>query len=229
MESDTDHIAIYNMNHTLFKNILIPINNVGFTYYQVQYVSEELFNTNAADVEYTFIYADFSSVIHFRIIDESGNILFARDTFAFGGIQGDGFAQFNIAYTTNGVKMLLRKYSGSSEVYSLPGILSCNECSSGVISGIAPTNSNGTIQQAMPLPYPNPTNSTTTINYQLPASATTGEMVFYDLTGREVKRVTVTRAFTSVLITAADLAAGTYYYELQTNVGVVPGNKIIVQ
>jgi hypothetical protein len=224
MELDTSQIILYNLNHTVFKTIIIPpqpnLNPVAFS---ASFVSEELFNTNPGDVEFILTYNTQTGIKKVRIYDENGNTLFSKDSAHFQPNNLNG----GIVYTSAGVKMILNNQLGTdASVYSLPGILPCNTCTSGVVSGLS-QQSNYNQQQLVP-PFPNPTNTTTTITYRLPEGSATGEMVFYDLMGREIKRVIVTSAFSTVLITTDDLAAGTYYYELQTSIGVIPGNKIVV-
>ncbi len=64
--------------------------------------------------------------------------------------------------------------------------------------------------------YPNPNNGSTKIDYILPNGVNEGEVVFYNLMGNEVKRFKVDRTFNTLLISTKDIAAGTYYYQLQT-------------
>jgi hypothetical protein len=48
------------------------------------------------------------------------------------------------------------------------------------------------------------------------------------LQGAEVKRFKVDRTFSNLLISTADIAARTYYYQLQTNRENSGGEKMIV-
>ena len=76
--------------------------------------------------------------------------------------------------------------------------------------------------------YPNPAVNSTRVNYELPKGANEGEIIFYNLQGNEVKRFKVDRTFESLLISTSDLAAGTYYYRLQTAAQSSEGKKMIV-
>jgi hypothetical protein len=66
------------------------------------------------------------------------------------------------------------------------------------------------------------------VQYTLPQGITTAELVFYSIQGVEVKRFQVTNAFNDVLISTADLEAGTYYYQIQAANGYSAGKKMIV-
>ncbi|MGZ4117244.1 MAG: hypothetical protein ACXVPY_07165, partial [Bacteroidia bacterium] len=64
--------------------------------------------------------------------------------------------------------------------------------------------------------------------YTLPDGTTEGEIIFYDIIGNEIKRFKVDRTFTSLLISTADIAAGTYYYQLQTVGNASTAKKMVV-
>lgn len=75
---------------------------------------------------------------------------------------------------------------------------------------------------------PNPTEGNTRVNYTLPEGANTGEIVFCNQQGEEVKRFKVDRTFDHLLISTADLPAGSYFYQLQCGGTTIGGKKVIV-
>lgn len=77
-------------------------------------------------------------------------------------------------------------------------------------------------------PYPNPTMSYTRIDYTLPEDVISGEMVFYDIRGSEIKRFKVDHGFTNLQLNTSDLKAGTYYYNLQISGKASEGKKLVV-
>ncbi len=112
--------------------------------------------------------------------------------------------------------------TGRSRLLDLPGILTVD---------IKNANNNLIVSQTQSIisnPYPNPTNNTTTIDYTLPAGSNEGEIVFYNLQGAEVKRFKVDKTFSTLLVSTADIAAGTYLYQLQTSVVSTEGKKMVV-
>lgn len=231
VQSDTDQIVIYNLNHTVFRTIPVPQQtNVNMNTFQIRWVSEELFNLNSNDVEFVMSYTSASGgVSHVKVYDESGNILFSRDSFFLSQTLGSGYSERAITYTSSGAKMLLTAQYGLQDVvvYSLPGTIPCHECNGGVISGLN-NNSSGETERSTDLPYPNPSNSQTTLPYSLPAHINTGELIVYDLNGREVKRFRITNAFSSVVLSSEELAPGTYTYSILTSTGILPGNRFII-
>ena len=126
--------------------------------------------------------------------------------------------------------MILSHYAGtdsSAFVYSLPGILPCCECSDGAFSGLMQNQGNIGNENRLSNPYPNPTTNSTKIDYTLPDSVNEGVIVFYNLQGMEVKRFKVDKTFSTLLVSTADIAAGTYLYQLQTSAVSTEGKKLI--
>lgn len=231
-------ITVYNLNHSLYKTINIPTQPTPNNSWSVKYLSDELFNVDSTDIEYMTIGSYIGSmmyVYYIRIYDETGTVLFSKDSVGLGNYTcTTGLSLPAIFNSSSGVKMILYRsvdnpyYSPDNNafVYSLPGVLPCNDCNNGTMNGIIlqETNNNMNISN----PYPNPTNHTTKINYQLPDGVNNGEIVFYDLTGKEVTRFKVDRTFNYIQLTTDDLTSGTYYYQLQTHGQNSSGKKMVV-
>lgn len=223
--NDKANITLYNLNHTLFRNITIPTLPINaYSSVNIYYLSEELFNTNPADIEYFLMYNDSNGISHSKVINEFGSILLTQDSTSMMLSAQYGNEEF-ICYTPSGVKMIIGQRIGAS-VYSLPGTLPCHDCTNGITTSIM-VNNNGTNTGEISN-YPNPTAEQTTIEYTLPHGSLTADLVFYTIAGKEVKRFTVTNAFHNIIITTADLEAGTYYYQLQTADGFKVGKKMVV-
>jgi hypothetical protein len=77
-------------------------------------------------------------------------------------------------------------------------------------------------------PYTNQKDGSTKIDYTLPPGENEGEIVFYNLQGSEVKRFKAGRTFNTLLISTKDIAAGTYFYQLQTAGESSGGKKMVV-
>jgi len=74
--------------------------------------------------------------------------------------------------------------------------------------------------------YPNPANGNIVIDYPPQLSGAT--LVFYNTLGKEVKRIKVSAASTSLRLNTTDLEPGVYYYTLQSGGAVVEGKKMVV-
>jgi len=76
--------------------------------------------------------------------------------------------------------------------------------------------------------FPNPMISEATIKVDLPPGVNNGVIVFYNLQGNEIKRFTIDRTFSKLLISTTDIASGIYYYQLQTTSQNCVCKKLIV-
>ncbi len=215
-----DNISIYDMNHSLLKVIdcsALPHDNVG-NLRHVMYLSETLFDT---DPGMEFMYVVVNGGHYTGIYNEDGSLIFSdsANPAIYFNIH---LQQYPIYNTSQGTKMILsyENVAQEAKVYSLPGTLSM---------GIQEGNSQliqaqGNISNA----YPNPTNSTTRIDYTFLNGVNQGEIVFYDLQGKEIKRYKVDKTFDHLLISTADIQAGTYFYQLQTTAAASEGKKMLV-
>src|SRR6185369_1363143 len=101
-------------------------------------------------------------------------------------------------------------------------------CSNGVYTGNIVGSSPNDNRYSLSNPYPNPTSNLTRIDYQLPNGVKQGEIVFFNMSGTEVKRFKVTSTFSFINVSAKDLPSGTYYYALETSSGKSEGKKMVV-
>src|SRR3989339_1669317 len=211
-------ICIYNMNHILLKNIdcssfpLLYGDRIG----EVLYISQHLFNLDSK-IEFLYCYIDINTHIDYTgIYNEEGNLLFSDTGVPLIHVNTPQ-QQLPIYNTSQGTKMILSYRDGHAKVFSLPGTLS---------QSIAETNNYLISQSSLSNPYPNPVSNTTKVDYKLPEGVDVGELVFYDLQGKEIKRYRVDRTFDTLLISTSDIAAGTYFYQLQTAKDKSQGKKM---
>jgi len=207
-------ISIYNMNHTLNKTISLDTFFLGcnYTLIDVLYISEHLFNDDNK-IEFMCVSGN-----NTYIFNEDYDLLFAEPGAPYIRPNCEQ-QQLPIYNTALGTKMILSYTNGQAKVFNLPGTLS---------ESIAESNSVLILQSSVSNPYPNPTTTTTQIDYKLPDGVNEGEIVFYDLAGNEVKRFTVDKTFTTLLVSTTDITAGTYYYQLQTTGQSSDGKKMVV-
>lgn len=223
-------IYLYNLNHSLYTTINIPSQPANFA---VAYITEDLFDTDSTNLEY--LIASVNTQSNFvKIYRQDGTLLFQRDSawMTCSAILTNIDYRSNIVPTDSGTKMFVGIYTpyyNHSEVYSLPGVLPCPSlCGSVAPGGSSPLQIEEAVQKNFNNPYPNPSSSQIRLPYQLPQGETSGEIVFYDLTGSEVKRYKVDTTFSELILTTSDLVAGSYYYQLQTPHSKSEGKKLIV-
>jgi len=216
------YISIYNMNHTLQKTISLANVPVGSSNIigDIVYLSENLFNTDSK-IEFMCT-ADLASTDtpYTNIYNEDGILIFS-DT-CFPAIRLNFLQQqYPIYNTSQGTKMILSYPNGQAKVFSLPGTLSTAIQEA---NGQLMQSQNGNFSNL----YPNPSNGSVTLQYELPKDEQQGELVLYNMQGTEVKRYKVDNTFKDVLIDNTQLPAGTYFYQLQTSKGAVGTKKMVV-
>ena len=229
-EIDSSTIKLYNANHSLYQTISIV--NAPVSPWDVLFISATLFDTDSTTIEYMVDYSDGSMKgSGVNIYRDNGAILFSeQSSSAFFGC----FAMtdpvrplwYPILATNTGTKMVLvagydslTYIPNAFKVYSLPGVYYPNT---------TPNISQIDNQMGLSNPYPNPSIISAQIDYTLPDGVDRGEIVFYDLTGNEVKRFTVDKTFNTLFVSTSDITAGTYYYQLQTTRQSSEGKKMLV-
>jgi hypothetical protein len=219
------NISIYSLNHSLVQTISlagVPLDPPYGTVSDVLYLSEHLFNTDPKkEFMYVHTFTDASGNGNFvtSIYDENGVMLFT-DTAVPNIRMNIPLQQYPIYNSSQGTKMILSLTNGQAHVWGLQGTLTTTiQASSQSLLSASSLISN---------PHPNPTNSSTTIDYKMPNGINEGEIVFYDLKGNEIKRFKVDQTFDSLLISTTDIPAGTYYYQLQTTSNISQGRKLVI-
>jgi hypothetical protein len=215
-------IEIYSMAHALLKTIsltTLPVNISDGDLGDILYISEHLFNLDSC-IEFMYLTDGLSpSQCNLSIYNENGTLIF-NDSAGVPIRNNVPLQQYPIYNTSQGTKMLLSYANGHAKVYSLPGTLSTDISEANNIL----FNNSSFVSN----PYPNPTNNSTQIDYNLPEGINEGEIIFYDLMGNEVKRYKVDGTFNTLIVSTSDIAAGTYYYQLQTTNDGSTGKKLVV-
>jgi hypothetical protein len=225
----SDSLTFYNMNLSLFKDVIIP-GNLPAGAFNVYCISEGLFDTDTLHIDYmiTPVSCCPDSVMIYK---DNGVVVFKEDSADFvqaGGMQGPLF--FPIMVTDSGTYMEITTMNNSSDIatqlYKLPGHVPCVPgCSSNYFASTHPISEN--TNRAMSI-YPNPAVSYTNIYYTLPPGTNEGELVLYDLAGRILKKYTVTSQIDHLRLTTSDISAGTYFYQLSVNGSGIATKKIVV-
>ena len=217
-------IDIYNLNHSLVKSISYAGFPQGNSHQaEILYLSQNLFSTDDKICFIYFIEKGSTPIYYTGIYNEDGTLLFRADSMAPWITVNVLQQQYPIYNTTMGAKMILSdQFDDTARVYSLPGTLT---------AGIQEANNNLIAiqtQSNVSNAYPNPNNGSAKIDYTLPDGVNEGDIVFYNVQGMKVKRFKVDRTFNTLLISTKDIAAGTYYYQLQTAGESSGGRKMVV-
>lgn len=237
-------IVLYNLNHSIYKTINIPLlsryRQFSDSTLSIAYLSENLFNNDnlieyiAFDGQYApFFQLDPQFCGSMRVFNENGQIIFDGDSImpsfkrdaTYYGYESESKGDF-IFNTSNGTKMFLFSYKNntlSQKVYSLPGTLLCETCggSTGIIK-----NNNNIGNNANP--YPNPTNGKIIIPYSFNNGENNGKIIICNLEGKTIKEYNIDNTFDKLILDTEEFSSGIYYYNISTKSGVTSGKKIIV-
>lgn len=220
-------INIYNLNHTLNTNIVVPGTYTAST--SIHYISDNLFDLDPG-IEY--VVNDVGSPTYnyiFRIYDQSGSVLMARDSGAFNNSSVAPNASLNTNHIffdgiNTRMRVLIQNGTSSYEYYTLPGSLPCVECQQGFIMGLSESSDADPKEAQF---YPNPVSGYLKLKYQLPLDAKKAFIKVYDMTGRLVQDMEITDAFDNILL-PEDYNNGLYLYSLVVDGVVIKNEKIIL-
>jgi len=219
-------INIYNLNNSLFKTINIPATT--FSLQSIGYLSENLFDLDA-NMEYIAITSS-SSGNRFYVFDESGTVLFMRDSFSLAGPAHFDNVFSNesaIYFDGTGVKMKLRStYNNKHEVYNLPGTILCLGCSSGIVNSVASGGGSEILIDEASF-YPNPTSDQLKLKYQLPPGWKSAKIKIFDINGKLVEDFNITDFFDFIYL-PTDYNNGMYLYSLIVDDKVIKNEKIVL-
>ena len=226
-DNQKGHFTLYNLDHSIYKDIIIPPDTPVSPDEFVVYITLRLFDL---DDKLEFLVYDYENY-KIRIINESGKVLNSFDSVIIPlkpTFYASNYEPSAIYNTVNGTKLLLNKISTTQpfwgEVYSLPGKLPTSGAKSSVTDPTSIISSGGMPTSA----YPNPTDGKVRIEYKLPDGVTKGEIIITSTSGAEVKRYTVGNMFNDILIERTDLASGSYFYRLVTEKGESDAKRLVV-
>jgi len=234
--TSSNKIDIYNLNHTLFKSITIPPAFVGGGCY---FISENLFDMDNG-VEYlVWRYSSGPSyTTNISIIDETGAVLFTKDSASLGGTlinQGTSpnvfMNQDPVYYDGVSAKLKLaiwNQYSAGNfkraDLYNLPGTIPCNNCTSGITTLISGPGSSSNSNAEF---FPNPVADQLKLKYKLPEGSHLAEMKIYDTQGKLVDEFKVTDTYDFIYL-PTNYNNGLYLYSLIVDGKTIKTEKIIL-
>ena len=217
-------LKLYNMNHSLFKTMSVPVPNGYSIYFGPAFVSDSLFNTDA-NVEYavsflqsnyTITPATYQSLT--SIISENGTVITTIQQSRVFGVFNTGPNGWKlVAYVDSTNNMQLKEIKVYSLVGSMPSINNNNGTPTG----------NTQLDKQTPMlsnPFPNPSQNKVIIPYSCPAG-TTAQLNIYDISGHEIKSYSIDSAFNTVELDNTDLPSGTYFYSIS---GTNGARKMII-
>lgn len=221
-------IDIYNVNQSLYKTIAIPP-HPSATSMGVQFLTDKLFDLDTSFEYVLFTNSGTLTSQKVEIYNESGALLFSRDS---ASISDNGLAPYALnSYQYiyfNGIKtemrLIIYRVPNVYERYDLPGHLPCSECSQGIVSGFAEDSK---VPDKSATFYPNPASQYLKLKYVLPLGAKKAFIKVYDMQGKLVQDMEVTNSFDNILL-PSDYNNGLYLYSLIVDGVVIKNEKLVL-
>jgi hypothetical protein len=227
-------IHIYNVNHSLHMTINIPLPS-NITSFRVLYLSDRLFDTNS-NIEYLIdVYSTGQAPPKVYVFDQAGAQLFYKDSALITEPYSDDryVSQTGIFYNGVSAKMRLQRYTISAttpsryELYTLPGELPCNSCTSFTYTAPSNVGVRENSDQDGAMFYPNPASNWLKLKYTLPPASRSAEIRIYNSEGKLIETYLVDSAFESLLM-PAEYNNGLYVYSLYVDGKRVKTEKIVL-
>lgn len=182
-----DASYIYNLDLTLYRAMPLPPLPAGWAFSQPVYVTEALFDTDPATIEYMVIASGSGPAQHdARVYREDGTLLFSAPS---SHLQANGWSMPPIISTTiAGSFMVLHDLNAGTTVYHLPGQLPCNDCSGMAMATpgdpiAAPANGFNIL--------PNPAIGVAQFTYDRAPEMVDAELLVHAINGAEVMRMPI--------------------------------------
>lgn len=216
---NSNTVDLHHFNHSHYKSVSIPTGQ-NQVLEHIGYVTRGLFDCDSSDIEMllllrdtTFNYPYNKSIL---ILREDGSIVWQKDSISMGTVTSATYYRTPIFNTPQGAKMYL--YNGAkaqSELYALCGT---NPMSSSSVE--QPTSFINA--------FPNPARNYVKLSYQLAPGVNHGRLILTDINGNRVQEFQINQNFESILLDTSELAAGTYFYSVQTSTGATTKKLIKV-
>ncbi|HAQ64975.1 MAG TPA: hypothetical protein DCR43_03845 [Bacteroidales bacterium] len=202
MDVANSQCRIYNLDHSLWKSVGLSVPS-NYYLYDIQYVTEHLFNTDNS-IEMLYVCYNYNSTLDYytyetRIASETGTLLLTLPGAGYNWITDvAGAGTRLLSYVYN---YAVSPYTVTTKVYSLAGSLSSEASDATGAIGLKA--------------YPNPVNGNLRVEYTLPEGLRQAELSVVNTSGQIVRKYTVDHNFDSLTLDTKGLAPGTYFWHLQ--------------
>ncbi len=218
----TNQIKLFNLNHTPYSTVNVPIPLIDEGEYTIGYVTRSLFDCDSTMFEYAILPGNWRN--NFYIYRQNNSLLFQSDStvapYCFGCFSGSNDVR-PIYNTPEGAKLFL--YPADSlgnfrytEIYSLCGTLPTN-------AEVIDASSSLHIKV-----FPNPTAMEINFEISPPNNFEKFELVIFDITGNEQKRESIRTGNNKITLDISTLSNGTYIYSLVSKGKTQESGKFII-
>jgi hypothetical protein len=217
----TNELKLFNLDHSPFSTISIPVQLINQNEYWVGYITKSLFDCDSSNLEYAIMSTIFKN--NFYIYREDGNLIFRQDStvpaYCIGCFAGSHDLR-PIVNTPNGAKLFLLKSDTSGfpptvDVYSLCGTLTQFSMTS--LSEIS----------SYVKVFPNPTSGQIYFRFDL-LDLNDCELNIYDTSGNIVQNISLNSLSNELHLNVHQFNSGQYYFTLKSKNKMLQNGKFII-
>ncbi|MBP9790406.1 MAG: T9SS type A sorting domain-containing protein [Bacteroidia bacterium] len=217
-----NELRIFNLDHSPFATIVVPIQLLNRNEYSIGYVTKSLFDCDSTMFEYAIM----SGIYHnnFYVFREDGSLLFQRDSvvpaYCIGCFIGSHDVR-PIVNTSNGAKLFLLKadsigFPQTVDVYSLCGSL--------------PMSTNDLLEdnQVHVKIFPNPGRNEVNFQFELLESLAKYEITIYSPTTEVIFSKIISASDLELNLNTISFSSGSYFFTLKSKNKILQTGKFII-
>ena len=218
----TNELKLFNLDHTSYQDIPVPIVLSNQGEYTIGYVTRTLFDCDTTELEYAIMASRPQN--NFYVYSQSGALIFQRDstiaTYGFGEFSGS-YTVRPIVNTPEGAKLFLAKLDPAGQFPTLDVFSLC---------GQLPLNSEEQegLQTNDVLVYPNPSLDQTHFRFDFQNQFSTVNLRIYDASGKIVFDKNIEGKIADYTISAEGFRQGIYFYEIKSENILIKTGKFII-
>jgi hypothetical protein len=218
MDVQLGQCRIYNTDHSLLKTINCNIPS-GFYLYDIKFVSEKAFDTDAG-IELLCTYYKYNSSKAYyeydtKIINEDGSALVTIDGSLYNYVNKTSETEYKLFSYCYDFSVSPEKVW--TNIYSLPG-------SPAVNAVINPNN-----PEILLNAFPNPASQTLKIAYILPENINQATLHLIDNSGKQVEQFEVDSHTDHLMLDVSRYQSGVYHYFIEYGNTKTPAKKLVVR
>ena len=218
MDVPLGQCRIYNTDHSLLKTINCNIPS-GFYLYDIKFISEKAFDTDAGIELLCTYYKYNSSKVYYeydtKIINEDGSALVTIDGSLYNYINKTGETEYKLFSYCYDFSVSPEKVW--TNIYSLPG--------SPAVSAIMIKNEPDYLLNA----FPNPASQSLKVAYILPENINQATLHLIDNSGKQVEQFMVDSHTDHLMLDVSLYQSGVYHYFIEYGNSRTPAKKLVVR
>ena len=218
MDVPAGQCRIYNTDHSLLKTINCNIPS-GFYLYDIKFISEKAFDTDAG-IELLCTYYKYNSSKEYyeydtKIINEDGSALVTIDGSLYNYINKTSETEYKLFSYCYDFSVSPEKVW--TNIYSLPG--------SPVVNAVINPKNPEILLNA----YPNPASQSLKVAYILPENINQATLHLIDNSGKQVEQFVVDKHTDHLMLDVSRYQSGVYHYFIEYGNTKTPAKKLVVK